>query len=72
MLYMGKVFIPESSNEDAEIIQGIHEALITETLFNKVQKIIKGKTTSNKKHYEKLDESAPLRGMLSCPSVEIN
>jgi site-specific DNA recombinase len=64
-VYAGKVLIPEYKDEDAEIIQAIHEPIVSEELFDKVQRIIKG-GRKHKKQYEKLNEATPLRAMLTC------
>jgi site-specific DNA recombinase len=64
-VYAGKVFIPQNKDEDEEVIQGIHEPIISEEIFNKVQRIITG-NRKHKKQYEKLDEETPLRALLTC------
>lgn len=64
-VYIGKVFIPRYKDEDEEVIQGLHEPIIGEELFNKVQRIISGNRI-RKKQYERLDENAPLRALLTC------
>jgi site-specific DNA recombinase len=64
-VYAGKVFVPQYKDEDAEVIQGIHEPIVSEELFNKVQRV----ATRNRKHkkqYERLNEETPLRALLTC------
>ncbi|MEO5599865.1 MAG: recombinase family protein [Cyclobacteriaceae bacterium] len=39
-VYAGKVYIPQYKDEDEEVIQGLHEPIISVELFNKVQRII--------------------------------
>lgn len=65
-VYCGKVFVPQYKGEAAEVVQGIHEGIISEALFEKVQAILKGKYRSEKRQYENLDDNAPLRGLLIC------
>jgi DNA invertase Pin-like site-specific DNA recombinase len=64
-VYAGKVCIPQYKDEDEEVIQGVHEPIISEELFNKVQRLITG-NRKHKKQYEKLDEETPLRALLTC------
>ncbi len=64
-VYAGKVSIPEYKDEDAEVVQGVHEPLIMEELFNKVQRVING-NRKHKKQYEKLNEETPLRALITC------
>lgn len=42
-MYCGKVFIDKNKEEDAFCVQGQHEALVSEALFDKVQFILDGK-----------------------------
>lgn len=65
-VYCGKVKVPAFENEMAFFIQGIHEPIISEQLFDLVQKIIE------KKQYSKREKTAisyhfPFRGLLICP-----
>lgn len=64
-LYAGKVFIPEFKDEDAQIVLGVHEAIVSEELFDKAQRIING-NRKHKKCYDKLNDEAPLRAMITC------
>jgi len=64
-VYAGKVFVPQYKDEDAEVIQGIHEPIVSEELFNKVQRIATG-NRKHKKQYERLNEETPLRALLTC------
>ncbi|HXA01964.1 MAG TPA: recombinase family protein, partial [Cytophagaceae bacterium] len=67
VLYMGKVYIPAFKDEEEEVVEGVHEAIVSPELFEKVQRVLKAKATGKKKHYDKLNENTPLRAMLSCP-----
>ena len=66
VLYMGKIHIEAWQDEEAETVQGVHEPIVSEALFNKVQKVLdtlegnrKGKPSTRK-------EELPLRGYLKC------
>lgn len=65
VLYIGKIFVPEFKGEDAQVVQGLHEPIISEELFNKVQNLLKGKV-SQRKLYEKLNDETPLRAIVTC------
>lgn len=36
-IYIGKISVPEFKGEDAQIVEGLHEPIVPEELFNKVQ-----------------------------------
>jgi site-specific DNA recombinase len=65
-VYCGKLQIPAYKDEDAFVTKGIHDPIISEELFEKVQDILKGR---NKKRDYKIcaKEELPLRGFLNCP-----
>jgi site-specific DNA recombinase len=70
-VYCGKVFVRAYKDEPAEILQGIHEPIISEELFNKVQDILNGKRRNlPPKHTRK--EELPLRGILQCKKCGSN
>ncbi len=64
-VYCGKIFVPESKTEEACIVQGQHEPLVSETLFNEVQDVLHGR---KKRQSVKIvsHEKLPLRGFLIC------
>ncbi len=64
-LYYGKVFIPAYKDEAAEIREGIHDPIITEEFFNKVQDVLTGKRKSLAPVNNRKD-ALPLRGILKC------
>jgi site-specific DNA recombinase len=67
-LYYGKVFIPKYANESAQLVQGLHEPLISESLFDKVQIVLDGRRNLPRPNVKILSESnLPLRGFLLCP-----
>ncbi len=65
-VYCGKIQIPAYKDEEAMVVKGIHEPLVSEELFNDVQDVINGRRrkfafkTSAK-------EELPLRGYFTCP-----
>ena len=65
-VYCGKINLPGYKDEDSRCVQGLHEPLISESLFYEVQDFLDGK----KKNYRtKLGakEIFQLRGYLICP-----
>jgi DNA invertase Pin-like site-specific DNA recombinase len=71
-VYMGKVVIPEKDDEPERMIEGLHEPLISESLFYYVQSLL----DENKEHkggapkYSKMRDDFHLRGVLKCNSFD--
>ncbi|MGB0917884.1 MAG: recombinase family protein [Flavobacteriales bacterium] len=65
-VYAGKVKIPEWQDEPEEIVQGRHEGIVSEELFQLVQDFLNGRMRGGKPKYSK-QEGLPLRGFLQCP-----
>ena len=65
--YSGRIYIPAYEDEPAEIVQGVHEPIISEELYEAVQEVLKGKTKPQGKH-NKIREELPMRGHLLCHS----
>lgn len=65
-VYIGKITIPKNQEEPEITVQGLHDPLITEELFNKVQDILHGRKKPNQR-IGNIDEDFPLRGHLLCP-----
>ena len=66
-VYMGKIFYPAENGEPSYLIQGIHEPLISEELFNKVQTILNEKHQKrNRPSITTKRDELPLRGILKC------
>lgn len=67
-VYCGKIAIGAYKDEESIIVQGQHEAIISEALFYEVQEIISGRKR-NKRSFTQItvDEQMPLRGFLKCP-----
>ncbi len=65
-VYCGKIRLAQYKDEEARLVQGLHEPLITESLFYHVQDVMDGR----KKEYGtpiSSPKDLPLRGFLRCP-----
>jgi site-specific DNA recombinase len=63
-VYCGKINVLAYKNEKAQVVKGLHEAIISESDFGKVQELIGGKSS---KVCTIIDsEYLPLRGFVSC------
>ena len=68
-LYAGKITIPAYDKEPVKVIEGIHEPLITESTFLKVQQMLYGNKKTRGKSipkYARMRDDFPLRGVLKC------
>jgi len=65
-VYCGKVLVPEYQQEESYLVDGTHEALITEELFYTAQDVLHGrrKPATIK---QAIREEFPLRNYLICP-----
>ena len=63
--YMGKIRIDRWQDEEETVVEGLHEPLVSEEVFNEVQDIIRGKSKNSTKP-KKLNDNFPLRGHLLC------
>ncbi len=75
IVYCGNVILRANDDEEEKIIKGKHEALISEELFMKVQKVLRRK--SNKDIFLPggriiNEDRYPLRGLLLCPKCGKN
>jgi len=66
--YMGKIRLDAFKNESACFVPGIHEPLISEAMFYKVQDVIDGRVRQNMGQLIYVPEMLPLRGFLQCPN----
>jgi len=64
--YIGKIKIKEWKEEAEDIVQGLHDPLIDEETFNRVQSILNSKGRNFPKP-SKYQDRFPLRGHLECP-----
>lgn len=65
-VYCGKIVVPEYRDEPRHLVQGQHEAIVSEALFYNVQEVIEGKKRIQLVKMT-TDDSLPLRGFLLCP-----
>lgn len=67
-VYMGKIVIPANEQEAERIIDGVHEPLISEALFYKVQHLLDANKKSHCKvpKYSKIRDDFFLRGVINC------
>jgi len=70
-IYYGKIFIPAYKDEVAVLVQGQHEALVSEALFYEVQDVLDGKKKKAVSKYSAQKE-LPLRGFMKCPKCGRN
>ena len=68
-LYIGKIRVPACEDEPEQIIDGIHDGIVSLELFYKVQQILNdGYINRNRKKQNSTKEELPLRGILFCSS----
>ncbi|MDR4953653.1 recombinase family protein [Chryseobacterium sp. ES2] len=66
--YCGKIYVEQFNEEKAHFVKSIHEPLISEELFEKVQCIMDGNVNPARPNVKVLsDDNLPLRGFLVCP-----
>ena len=65
-IYCGKLRVKEYRDEPEEIVQGIHEPIVSEELFYEVQNVLDGKKKAKTK-YSLVNDEYPMRGHLICP-----
>lgn len=70
-VYCGKISIKAYKTEPEEIVQGIHEPIVSEELFYRVQNVLFNKKKIKAKPQTKSD-FLPLRGFLVCPECGKN
>lgn len=66
-IYRGKVLIREYKKESAEVIDGIHEPIISNELFKLVQDVLDGRKNTGAKLPSAINEDFPVKANLSCP-----
>ncbi len=65
--YMGKIRVPAYKDEPEELVEGQHEALISEEVFYKVQDVLDGKKRSKPKLEKAINPDLFLRRFIVCP-----
>jgi site-specific DNA recombinase len=71
VLYSGKILIPAHGDEPEAIIEGAHQAIISEELFQKTQ-ILSSKSKAIQSKPKSTKVELPLRGFLVCPKCGNN
>jgi site-specific DNA recombinase len=64
-IYCGKIRVKEYKDEPEQIVQGIHQPIISEEVFYEVQNVLEGRKKQNLK-YAKINDTYPMRGHLNC------
>ena len=65
-VYIGKIGIPAFGNEPCQLVEGLHEGIVPELLFYKVQDVLSGKVPVRTISQKTRDELLPLRGIVKC------
>lgn len=65
--YIGEVFVSEYDNKPAHFAKGLHNEIIDDDTFYKVQDILDGKKKSTPKLTKKINPDLYLRKYLVCP-----
>lgn len=65
-IYCGFVTLSATKNEEKQLIEGIHEPLISKELFYKVQELIASRRRL-RGNFKDIKSMYPLRGFLTCP-----
>ncbi|GAA4445141.1 recombinase family protein [Ravibacter arvi] len=66
-VYCGKIFIPKYKEEESRFVKGLHDPLISEDLFYRVQDVLDGRKKRQFQLKVVANENLPLRGFLVCP-----
>jgi DNA invertase Pin-like site-specific DNA recombinase len=66
-IYHGDIYIKPFKDEDQQVVKGIHEPLITKSLFDKVQFVIDGGKRQLQVSHKKINDKFPLKGFVLCP-----
>lgn len=68
-IYKGYIVVPELGDEEEQEVIGIHEAIISRELFDKVQAVLARILEKNASRIEKINyrDELPLRRILQCP-----
>ena len=69
-VYIGKIEVPEYGKEPYQLVEGVHEAIISEKLFYQVQDALNTKSPKRVMSKSISDQLLPLRGKLKCSKCE--
>lgn len=64
-VYCGKIKVPDFENDKSCIVPGVHEGLVSESLFDKVQSVLEGRTKKILRKGKNIH--FPFRGVFICP-----
>ena len=67
VFYIGKIRIPAYKDEKEQVVDGVHEPLVDEETFYKVQDVIDGKRKKSPKLSKAINPDLYLRKYLVCP-----
>ena len=67
IFYTGQVRVPAYKEEPEQIVKGLHDAIIDEETFSKVQNILSGKRKKEPRLGKTIDPDLYLRKFLVCP-----
>ena len=65
-VYMGKIEVPAFGKEPYQLVEGIHEAIISQSIYYRVQEVLSSKKPNRIISKKTRDELLPLRGKLKC------
>lgn len=65
-VYCGKIVVKAYKDEEEQWVKGLHEPIISEDLFYRVQDILKGRTKVLRLQAVKVNECLPLQGFIEC------
>lgn len=66
-VYCGKIFIAKYKDEEARFVKGLHEPIISEALYYKVQDVLDGRKRGQYRLKVASNATMPLRSFLICP-----
>jgi site-specific DNA recombinase len=70
-VYFGKIFVPGYKDEESRLVQGQHEALISEELFYQMHDAIDGRKKNKRPNVNEMsNDMFPLRRFLKCPKCD--
>lgn len=71
-IYMGKIEVPADGKEPYTMVDGIHEPIVSEALFNRVQSVLNSNPKQRLVAKNSRDAMLPLRGILRCSKCGSN
>jgi len=66
-LYCGEIYIKSYKDEKEQIVDGIHEPIVSKALFNEVQSIIDGGRKQLQLKHKKINPNFPIKDFVLCP-----